>query len=98
MACVFQHWWSPATRTLLDPGCVDVTTPAPRRSRGTHTVPVDHIRVTGHADALPSPGKDTTLEAVRCSAWFGPAWASKRCNASASPRLNEVCRTAATAG
>jgi hypothetical protein len=45
---------------------VDVTTHAPLRSRWTSAVPVYHVRVTGNADALPSPSKDTTLFAVAC--------------------------------
>jgi hypothetical protein len=41
-----------------------VTTHAPLRSRWTNAVPVYHVRVTGNADSLPSPRKDTTLEGV----------------------------------
>ena len=50
-----------------------MTTHAPLRSRWTKAESVYHVRVTGHGDSLPSPSKDTRLEAVRCSALFGQA-------------------------
>src|ERR671935_2844973 len=61
--------WLRATVRALDGG--DVTTHAPLRSRWTNAVPVSHVRVTGNADSLSSPSKDTTLEAVGCTPWFG---------------------------
>ena len=41
-----------------------MTTHAPLRSRWTNAVSVYHVQVTANGDSLPSPSKDTTLEAV----------------------------------
>ena len=43
-----------------------MTTHAPLRPRWTNAVSVYHAQVTAHGDSLPSPSKDTTLEAVSC--------------------------------
>jgi hypothetical protein len=43
---------------------VDVTTHAPRRSRGTEAESASHVRLSGNEDSLPSPSKDTRLDAI----------------------------------
>ena len=63
-------WHQTTVRAL---GVQDVTTHAPLRSQRTKAQSVYHVQGLGDGDSPTSPLKDTRLEAVRCSAWFGPA-------------------------
>jgi hypothetical protein len=47
-----------------------VTTHAPLRSQWTKAESAYHVRLTGNGDSLPSPSKDTRLEAVACKPLF----------------------------